>query len=776
MPTFSFFRVSADPYSRALSASGKLLCGLIFEFVASVALVCLALSCSQIARAACSPAAANNVNATCTGATIGQYGSGTETNGTVTVSPAATLTGLGADGRVIYFGSLTSVNNNGSITAAPAGNPGTNVTSYAVTAQFGSATVINYANGTINSTAAGLGSAYGVFAGTDATVSNRSNTFSISARAFTNQAYGIYSANSSTVSSNSGIIQAESDSASASGVSGGVVTVSATDLNSTISGKSNSASGFGLNATTSASVTSNSGTIRGDSTSGNGYGIYSTGGISVTSNALTGLIAGTSNSGGSRGVFARTDVSIASNAGTISGTSTGATGIGNAHGLRSQIGSVTAVNTGTINASTLSADAASASAIWAATFATVTNTGTNAEISATTQGIGGAAYGIRSGTANLTINANEGTIYTRSASGGSYGGYNDGVGANIVVNNNSGSIYARSGSGITAGLYSANGSVSVVSNDVNGKIFAESSNSTGYTTGLRAANSVTIGENKGEIYGSGGGAGSVFGVYAGTSTSIANLSSGRICATNATGTGTAYGIRSKNAATTIDNGGAISASSKNGWSYGIYLVAGAESITNSGSISGGTVGIYTGATVKNLSNYQGGDGTSASNRALTYQGVLPTNYDLFVSSDTHFAQTNFINPSGSMAVGINPGSTLAVGTYASVFQGVDSTSVTGGTGTSGLIKWSLSMADLNAKKWDLVVSNNLIEANTVRNASAIGVTFLPIFTGGTLLVDSANASYSTNFSLDNTASNTIDLGEKLPLLLAFFQIKQKRAT
>jgi uncharacterized protein with beta-barrel porin domain len=42
------------------------------------------------------------------------------------------------------------------------------------------------------------------------------------------------------------------------------------------------------------------------------------------------------------------------------------------------------------------------------------------------------------------------------------------------------------------------------------------------------------------------------------------------------------------------------------------------------------------------------------------------------------------------------------------------------------------------------------------NASALGVTLAPIFNGGTLLMDQANATYSQGFTLNNSTTNTID--------------------
>ena len=69
------------------------------------------------AWAACNLPAANDVTAICDGATTSRYGSGTETNGTITVNLSASLSVTGA--YAIKFRSLTNVYNYGTITATP---------------------------------------------------------------------------------------------------------------------------------------------------------------------------------------------------------------------------------------------------------------------------------------------------------------------------------------------------------------------------------------------------------------------------------------------------------------------------------------------------------------------------------------------------------------------------------------------------------------------------------------------------------------------------------
>lgn len=75
--------------------------------------------------------------------------------------------------------------------------------------------------------------------------------------------------------------------------------------------------------------------------------------------------------------------------------------------------------------------------------------------------------------------------------------------------------------------------------------------------------------------------------------------------------------------------------------------SGIESLTNMGSILGGITAsnISSGsAAIATLNNYQGGNSSSASTTALTYSGALPTNYNIGISSPTHYGQL-FVNPS-----------------------------------------------------------------------------------------------------------------------------------
>jgi|GEM_PF-3113938 len=822
---------------------------------------------AHTAWAACSPAAANSVIATCTGTILSQYGTGAQTNGTIQVTAGAAFN-VGGNNYALSFGSLTTVDNYGTIAVAPSAN----VAGAAISANSEAAMVNNYAGAAITAIASGTGSASGLKAGTTASVANdssasisgstngsgtaygvqavagattvRSNAGNISASALgangaangvlagtdatvssntgtinanaagSGLARGVYGASSAIVTTNSGTIQGISASGRGSGVIGAAVSI--LENEGTISGTSNASYGYGVNGSTSAVVTTNRGSIVGSSTSGNAYGVIGAVSASVVvgNNASGASITATSGSGSSWAVYGGSSVNVTLNAGRIAASSTEASASGPSFGLNAGGSSVTVEsNVGTISASSAGPVSLAAGVI-ASTFATVTNTGAAAVISGTTGG-SGTAYGVRSGSSTATITANDGKIYGVSAAGAAYGVFNTTAGANIVVTRNVGDIYGQGGSDSSAGLYAGADSVLVGSNSGNiygvstsagaaygvysgttvsvsantGTILAASNTVSGAygAYGVYASDSATVansGAVSGRTAGSGaaagiyalnanltlsnGGSGSVaalatgtgtaHGVLAGTYATVSNASGASITATSASGN--AYAVRSNNANTSINNSGSISASAGSGLSYGLYLSGGGASIINTGSISGQSASVFAGAPVASVVNWQGGSAVDAKSTALTWTGILPSQYTLGVSSPSRYGQIWFSNPSGTMAVDMDSSSTLALGSYAKAVTGVHAAAISSAAGTQGLFKWQLSLSDSSNLYWDLLVTPNGIASGEIKAASALNQTFMPYFFGGTLQVNSDGSSWNDNFVLDASITNSVALGGK----------------
>jgi uncharacterized protein with beta-barrel porin domain len=252
-----------------------------------------------MARADCTPAAANNVTASCTGSTNNQgggapgtsadtngYGTGAVTGITVTIASGAGNTVNGTDTGVT-FSSGTVINNAGaSITGGQR-----------AISSSGTATVTNF--GVITGAAS-----TGIFAFSGATVTNNSG-------ASITGSDGII-ANSFVAVTNSGSITGTTGMG-INGQSGATTTVTNN------SGGSITGSAFGIASSGSANIT-NSGTITSAS-----VGIALSGGGAVTNNS-----AGTISSSGGVGIRGFAGAVSVFNAGTISGnTAIQFTGAGN---------------------------------------------------------------------------------------------------------------------------------------------------------------------------------------------------------------------------------------------------------------------------------------------------------------------------------------------------------------------------------------------------------------------------------------------------------------
>lgn len=133
------------------------------------------------------------------------------------------------------------------------------------------------------------------------------------------------------------------------------------------------------------------------------------------------------------------------------------------------------------------------------------------------------------------------------------------------------------------------------------------------------------------------------------------------------------------------------------------LLSTVSTITNTGTISGGidtipSLGLAA-STIGTLNNSQGA-GNAAG--ALTYNGNLPTNYNIIINSSSSYGRLVVTNLSGTTTFGIYTGSVLRNGTYTSVLSGPSAANLTRTTGTFGSATWLLSNSLGNI--WDLIIS------------------------------------------------------------------------
>ena len=276
---------------------------------------------------------------------------------------------------------------------------------------------------------------------------------------------------------------------------------------------------------------------------------------------------------------------------------------------------------------------------------------------------------------------------------------------NLYYNNttvtNSGAINIDSG-GVNGAVYTYSGTGANISNS--GTINAIG-NGDSYAIWLASSQNVNSVINSGSILMTNTGQSVAIFNYAGnTITTLTN--SGNISIS-----GFYAAIANNSAITTLNNSGTIGSS---GNAHGITNNSNATigTMNNTGTISVPTSGYFgilnnSGASIGTLNNLQG-IGNSAG--ALTYSGVLPTNYNIIVRSPTHYGQLAVTSPSGAKTFGIYSGgvsgvaaSTLQKGIYASVLSGVTSANLTGATtGNYNGFTWILNNSSGNI--WDLIVT------------------------------------------------------------------------
>jgi len=165
-------------------------------------------------------------------------------------------------------------------------------------------------------------------------------------------------------------------------------------------------------------------------------------------------------------------------------------------------------------------------------------------------------------------------------------------------------------------------------------------------------------------------------------------------------------IANNSVITTLNNSGSII---NTGDGHGITNNPSSSIVTinNTGSISAlasGKVGIRnnSGATIGALNNAQGGNGLSATTTALTYDGVLPTNYNIIINSASNYGQLAVTSPSGATSFGIYESSLITSRLYTGVLQGLETGNLGGTrTGTYDNMNWTLALQSGSLTTWDL---------------------------------------------------------------------------
>ena len=130
-----------------------------------------------------------------------------------------------------------------------------------------------------------------------------------------------------------------------------------------------------------------------------------------------------------------------------------------------------------------------------------------------------------------------------------------------------------------------------------------------------------------------------------------------------------------------------------------------DTLTNTGTISAtrsGYYGIRNNHVINTLNNSQG-VGNSAG--ALTYTGILPTNYNIIINDSGHYGQLSGTNVTGSTTFGINAASLITSRLYTGVLQGLASARVGNArTGTYDNMNWTLALQGGSSVNWDLTFS------------------------------------------------------------------------
>lgn len=192
---------------------------------------------------------------------------------------------------------------------------------------------------------------------------------------------------------------------------------------------------------------------------------------------------------------------------------------------------------------------------------------------------------------------------------------------------------------------------------------------------------------------------------------------------------------------------------------------GTTSLTNTGYIGGGisVANIGVGSIgVGTLSNLQGASTTSA----LSYTGLLPTNYNIIINSASQYGQLAGSSVAGSTNFGIYAGSLISSRNYSDVLQGLSNGNLGTRTGTYDGMGWTLvangnnydlRFTGINTAGTQASVHNTAQKLRSIFNTAAISTNFANMNTYDCNLFDtkgmciSAGGRYTT---LDNPSANS----------------------
>ena len=157
---------------------------------------------------------------------------------------------------------------------------------------------------------------------------------------------------------------------------------------------------------------------------------------------------------------------------------------------------------------------------------------------------------------------------------------------------------------------------------------------------------------------------------------------------------------------------------------GLLINTGSGTLTNTGLIRSLGAGKYdiNNSTPMTLNNDQGGSD------ALTFTGVLPTNYNIIINSTSDYGKLAVTSGTGTMTFGIHSSSSVASGnTYSSVLTGVSASKLTAtsGTYTQSGVTAGFTLASSDDSTWDLTWGTSAADTQAALRtyAKSIGAVF-----------------------------------------------------